>query len=82
MEDLRVVCVVYVGKDAEELTIDVLDGRGEGLGEIMTYDAPSKLGTVVGLIEFYQILWGRRSRRRAGFGPRSLRNRYMWVQQG
>lgn len=36
MEDLRVMCVVYVGKDAEKLTIDVLDGRGEGLGKVVT----------------------------------------------
>lgn len=38
------MCVVYVGKDAEELSVDVLDGRGEGLGEVMAYDAPGKLG--------------------------------------
>ena len=81
MEDLRVMCVVYVGKDAEKLTIDVLDGRGEGLGKVVTY-ATGQLGTVAGVFKSYQILWGRRSRRLAGFGPMSLRNRYMSGRRG
>ena len=29
MEDLWIMCMVYVGKDTEELTVDVLDGGGE-----------------------------------------------------
>lgn len=35
MEDLWVVGVVNVGKDAEELAVDVFDGRGKVLGKIM-----------------------------------------------
>ena len=71
MEDLRVMCVVYVGKDAEELAVDVLDGGGEGLREVVTCDALGKPGTAARLVRSYQIWWGIRSRRRAGFGPRS-----------
>lgn len=33
-----VVCMVYVGKDAEELAVDVLDGGGEGLRKVVTWD--------------------------------------------
>ena len=42
MEDLRVMCVVYVSKDAEELAVDVLDGGGEGLRKVVTCGAPGK----------------------------------------
>lgn len=43
MEDLWVMCMIYVGKDTEELAIDVFDGRGKGLGKVMAYDAPGEL---------------------------------------
>lgn len=43
MEDLRVVGVIYVCKDTEELAVDVFDGRGEGLGKVVSCDAPGKI---------------------------------------
>ena len=33
---LGIVGVIYVRDDSKKLAIDVLDGRGEGLGEVMT----------------------------------------------
>ena len=42
VEDLWVVRVVYVGKYAEELTVDVFDGRGKGLGKVVTCDGVSR----------------------------------------
>lgn len=32
------MCVVYVGKDTEELAVDVLDGGGEGLRKVVAWD--------------------------------------------
>jgi hypothetical protein len=53
MEDLGVMCVVYVGKDAEELAVDVLDGGGEGLRKVVTCE-PVSLPSLVwsGLTRF------------------------------
>jgi len=35
MKNLRIVCVVYMRKDTQELTIDVLDGGRERSGEVL-----------------------------------------------
>ena len=70
MEDLRVMCVVYVCKDTEELTVDVLDGRRESLGKVMACIALGKV-FLSRLHRSHRILWGRHSHRRASFEPKS-----------
>ncbi len=79
VEDLGVVCVVEMGEDAEELAVDVFYCGGEVCWEITAcvmfvfVRLERREGGRVegGGCVTYQIWWGRRSRRLAGFAPMS-----------
>lgn len=44
MQDLWVMCVIYVREDAEELAIDMLDCGREGLVEFLVWSQCERVG--------------------------------------